>query len=189
MCGPLRNQGPDSTVPGSQFTCFTATKVQILTLRKLQDLMTEVTRFGKDTKKQQKPGTQSTCFTGTKVPILTPEALRARLPQQVEAPPKGDRLPHAIYLLYMCPHTAVGVSSYCYTCVLILLYMCPHTAICVLTAIHVSSYCYVCVLILLCMYPHAAICVSSCCYICVLILLCMFPHTACMCPHTAVYVS
>ncbi len=148
MCGPLRNQGPDSTVPGSQFTCFTATKVQILTLRKLQDLMTEVTRFGKDTKKQQKPGTQFTCFTGTKVPILTPEALRARLPQQVEAPPKGDRLPHAIYLLY--------VSSYCCRCVLILLYMCPHTAI------HVSSYCYMC--------PY--------CYTCILILLCMCPHTA-----------
>ncbi len=34
---------------------------------------------------------------------------------------------------YMCPHTTIYVSSYCYVCVLILLY--------------VSSYFYVCVLI------------------------------------------
>jgi hypothetical protein len=52
-----------------------------------------------------------------------------------------------LILLYMCPHTAIYVSSYCYICVLaamaeaaklqagggksvlILLYMCPHTAI------------------------------------------------------------
>jgi hypothetical protein len=46
-------------------------------------------------------------------------------------------------LLYMCPHTAIYVSAYCYICVLILLYMCPHAAI------YVSSYCYICVLILL----------------------------------------
>jgi hypothetical protein len=48
--------------------------------------------------------------------------------------------------LYMCPHTAIYVSSYCY--------MCPHTAI------YVFSYCYICVLILLCMCPHTAIYVS-----------------------------
>ena len=48
-----------------------------------------------------------------------------------------------LILLYMCPHTAVYVSSYCYICVLILLYMCPHTAL------YVSSYCSICVLILL----------------------------------------
>ncbi len=46
-----------------------------------------------------------------------------------------------LILLYMCPHTAIYVSSYCYICVLILLYMCPHTAI------YVSSYCYICVLV------------------------------------------
>jgi hypothetical protein len=38
-------------------------------------------------------------------------------------------------LLYVCPHTAIYVSSYCYSCVLILLHMCLHllcTAVCVL---------------------------------------------------------
>jgi hypothetical protein len=38
-----------------------------------------------------------------------------------------------LILLYMCPHIAVYVSSYCCICVLMLLYMCPHTAICVST--------------------------------------------------------
>ncbi len=37
--------------------------------------------------------------------------------------------------VYVCPHTAMCVSSYCSICVLILLYMCPHTAI------YVSAYC------------------------------------------------
>ncbi len=129
--------------------------------------MTEVTRFGKDTKKQQKPGAQFTWFTSTKVPSLTPEVLRARLPQQVEAAPEGVRLPHAICLLYVCPHTAMYVSSYCHVCVLIMLYMCPHTAMCV------SSYCCVCVLIMLYVCPHHAIYVPSYCYTTVLTLLYM----------------
>ncbi len=50
---------------------------------------------------------------------------------------------------YVCPHTAMYVSSYCYICVLILLYMCPHTAV------YMSSYCYIC--------PHTAIYLSSYC--------------------------
>ncbi len=94
-------------------------------------------------------------------------------------------------LLYMCP---IYVSSYSYICTL---YMCPRTAIyvsshciCVLyttinlargsdvplraphAPIYVSSCSYVCVLILLFMCPHAPICVSSYSYICVLMLLC-----------------
>ncbi len=64
-----------------------------------------------------------------------------------------------LILLYMCPHTAIYVSSY--------FYMCPHTTI------YVSSYFYMCVLILLYTCPHTPICV--------LILLCV-------CPHTAIYV-
>jgi hypothetical protein len=32
----------------------------------------------------------------------------------------------SIYV-YMCPHTSIYVSSYCYKCVLILVYMCPQT--------------------------------------------------------------
>ena len=61
------------------------------------------------------------------------------------------------HLLYMYHHTAICVSSYCYTCVLILLYVCPHTAM------YMSAYCYVRVLILLYMCSHTAICVSSMC--------------------------
>ena len=57
--------------------------------------------------------------------------------------------------LYMCPHAAVYVSSYCYIRVLILLYGCRN----------VSSYCYICVLILLYMCPHTAMYVSSYYYI------------------------
>jgi hypothetical protein len=33
-----------------------------------------------------------------------------------------------LILLYMCPHTAIYVSSHCYICDPLLLYLCPHTA-------------------------------------------------------------
>jgi hypothetical protein len=67
----------------------------------------------------------------------------------------------------MCPRTAVYVSSYRYTCVIvgrlsedaphaalllmllcsrILLHVCPY-CVCVLILLYVSSYCYICVLI------------------------------------------
>ncbi len=86
-----------------------------------------------------------------------------------------------LILLYMCPHTAIYVSSYYYicflipalslpqrrlwqVCVLILLYMCP-------------QYYYICVLILLYMCPHTTIYVSSYYYICVLIRLYTCPRT------------
>ena len=42
---------------------------------------------------------------------------------------------YGLILLYMCPHTAIYVSSCCYMChhsaicVLLLLYMCPHAAV------------------------------------------------------------
>jgi hypothetical protein len=52
--------------------------------------------------------------------------------------------------VYVCPHTAVYVSSYCYMCVLILLYMSAHTAV------YVSSSFYMC--------PHPSLYVSSSCY-------------------------
>ena len=57
---------------------------------------------------------------------------------------------------FMCPHTAIHVSSHSYICVLMLLCTCPHTAIYVS-----SSYCYIHVLTLLCMCPHTPIYVSS----------------------------
>jgi hypothetical protein len=68
-----------------------------------------------------------------------------------------------LIVVYMCPHTAISVSCYCYICAIylvrrrspiflcvrILLYvclMCPHSAM------YVSSYCYTCVLILVYMW-------------------------------------
>ena len=111
--------------------------------------------------------------------ILTPEELRVWL---VGCCTRQWRIIAIYILLYMCPHTAIYVSAYCYICVLILLYMCPHTAICVLillymcphTPIYVSggwllhetnAYCYICVLILLYMCPHTAICVLILLYV------------------------
>ncbi len=41
-------------------------------------------------------------------------------------------------LLYMRPHTAINMSSYCYKCVLILLYMCPHASGTLLGRLHFS---------------------------------------------------
>jgi len=86
-----------------------------------------------------------------------------------------------LILLYICPHTAICLSSYCYMSVLILLCVCSRTAIyvssycyvCTHTPIYmfVSSYCYVSVLILLYVCPHTVMFVSSYCYICVLMLL------------------
>jgi hypothetical protein len=69
------------------------------------------------------------------------------------------------YLLHMCPHTAIYVSSY--SCVSSYYYMSPYTAI------YVSSYCYICVLILLYVSSYFCICVrgqvySRYCYVCVL---------------------
>jgi hypothetical protein len=72
-----------------------------------------------------------------------------------------------LLLQYMCPRTAVYVSSYSYICIIIQLYMCPHTTM------HVSSYYCRCVLILTYvssyynMCPHTTIYVSSYNYTCV----------------------
>jgi hypothetical protein len=44
-----------------------------------------------------------------------------------------------LILLYMCPHTATCVSSFCDICVLILLHVCPHTAIYVSACWYISS--------------------------------------------------
>ena len=82
-------------------------------------------------------------------------------------------------VLYMCPHTAIYVSAYCYVCTRILLCMCPHRAMHVSADYYiVSAYCYICVRMLLCS-PHAAIYVSSYYY----------PHTTIWCRHTAIYGS
>ena len=129
---------------------------------------------------------------------------------------RSKREAREVYL-YMCPHTAIYVSSYCstwpsycYICVLMLLCVCPHADI------YVCTCCCICDLILLCMCAHKAIYVSSCCYMCVLILRYMFVRIQVpashysfdsrdkmppalyefvnqeskvyMCPHTAIYV-
>jgi hypothetical protein len=51
-----------------------------------------------------------------------------------------DRIFSVLMLLYMCPHDALYVSSWCYICVLILLYIFLCTCL---------SYCHICVLMLL----------------------------------------
>ena len=58
-----------------------------------------------------------------------------------------------LILLYMCPHTAMYVSSY--------YYVCPHTTICVLVLLYVSSCYFIYVLILLHTCPHTCTYVSS----------------------------
>jgi hypothetical protein len=76
--------------------------------------------------------------------------------------------------LYMCPNTAIYVSSYCCICDLTPLYMCPQTALsvssyycmCPHTTIYVSTYCYICVRILLYMCPHTTLCVLILLYMC-----------------------
>ena len=57
-----------------------------------------------------------------------------------------------VLMLLLC------VFSYCYICVLILLFMCPHTAMCVSSYcyMYVSRYFHTFVLILLHMCPHTA---------------------------------
>ncbi len=85
----------------------------------------------------------------------------------------------ALILLYMCPHTAMYVSSYCYMCPHTVC-MCPQTTICVLILLYRGHHTTTCVLILLYMCPYTAIYVSSYYYMC--------PHTT-FCPHTTIYVS
>jgi len=77
---------------------------------------------------------------------------------------KRAKKPSAIPL-YMCPHTAIYVSSY--------YFMCPQTTT------YASSY-YSC--------PHTTIYLSSYYYICVLILLYVSSYYY-ICPHTTIYVS
>jgi hypothetical protein len=99
-------------------------------------------------------------------------------------------------LLYMCPHTTIYVSSYCYICVLILLYGHTYSSIrthmckcgnillhiCVLILLYMCPHTTICVLIQLYLCPHTTIYLSSYYYIFVLILLYI-------CPHTTIYLS
>ena len=50
-------------------------------------------------------------------------------------PLAGSRYIYVLILLYLCPHTAIYVSSYCYMCVFILPYTPIQTTICVSYAI------------------------------------------------------
>ncbi len=102
-----------------------------------------------------------------------------------------------LILRYMCPQTAVYVSSYYYMCshnravpasrrarqryicVLILLYMCPHNTMCPHTAaMYLSSYYYMC--------SHTVICVLILLFVLILLYVSSY---YCMCPHTAIYMS
>jgi hypothetical protein len=147
---------------------------------------------------------QFTSFTSTNVQILTQQLHLSQTALQLELGAGGARgkasagVVHVYIcvriLLYMCPETAIYVSShYCYRrwwssgqsnrwC--IVLYMCPHTTV------YVSSYYSICVLIL----PYVSSRVSSCNYMCphattcVLILLRVL-RLLYMCPLTTLYMS
>jgi hypothetical protein len=102
--------------------------------------------------------------------------------------------------LYICPHTAIYVSSYCYRCVFFLIrlyiYVLHISMYSVVkgkcTCIYVLILLYMCVLVLLCLCvltllhlcPRTAIYVSSYCYIYIYVLILLS-----MCPHTAIYMS
>ncbi len=67
-------QGRRAIHSGTQFTCFTGTKVQIL----IQKELTGSSQRGRQgTRRHCQTGTQFTCFTGTKVQILTQKALQS----------------------------------------------------------------------------------------------------------------
>ena len=64
-----------SQAPGTQFTCFTGTKVQILTHKALLARGRSQAPLAAAPPLPQTPGTRFTCFTGTKVQILTQHLL------------------------------------------------------------------------------------------------------------------
>jgi hypothetical protein len=116
--------------PGSQFTCLTGTKVQILT--RLEGAAAEDAAAAGAGKGKWHAGAGAGAGEN-KAPV----AVRAYLSSYY----------------YMCPHTTMYVSSY-----LILVYICSQTTIhvssyyyaCVLILFHVSSYYHICVLTRLC---------------------------------------
>ena len=104
-------------IQGSQFTCFTSAKVQILTRQRGQDAGEAVGRsFRSDICVPHIANVSSYCYIYVLILLYT-------------------------CVLYMCPHTAmyvrpwggvsglIYVSSYCYIRVLILAYTCPHAAV------------------------------------------------------------
>jgi hypothetical protein len=103
-----------------------------------------------------------------------------------------DTLLTSPLVLYVCPHTAVYVSSYC------CMYMCPHTAV------YVSSHSCICVLILLVLsYLESSYCYTSSVrmllskHVLILLYMCrmlLFKHVLIMLryvyrPHTAMFLS
>ena len=87
-------------LPGTQFTCFTGTKVQILT------------RY-RATRHSGGGGTQFTCVTGTKVQIVTAEALRARAhrkPARTRDVSRGWQHAHELAVFDGLPRFAAGIA-------------------------------------------------------------------------------
>ena len=82
---------------GTQFTCFTGTKVQILTLRKLQNV-SEDCRTADKLIDGVNRCTQFTCFPSTKVQIPTPEELCLLKHVGCDAP-EALSAPYALSLL------------------------------------------------------------------------------------------
>jgi hypothetical protein len=174
----------------SQFTCFTSTKVQVLTPLELQLFNAPVTPVGPSA------DSQFTCFTSTKVQVLTPLELQ----------------------LFNAPVTPVGAECKCTFCEGCFTNLVQFGGRCVkckrglprdpsqwernVEVLCVLVYCHICVLIYCC------ICVSSCSglprdltqwarkvevlrihYICVLV--CYFIYVGCyyMCTRTLLYMS
>jgi hypothetical protein len=146
--------------PGSQFTCLTGTKVQILT--RLEGAAAEDAAAAGAGKGKWHAGAGAGAGEN-KAPV----AVRAYLSSY-----------------YMCPHTTMYVSSY-----LILVYICPQTTIHVSSYHYVSSYYYACVLILFYVSSYYHICVlTRLCVLtllCVLKLL-YVSNTSSLRPHTLV---
>ncbi len=85
-----RMVGRVGAAAGAQFTCFTGTKVQILTQKAVVALAAGAgIGVARSLDDYLHIGTQFTCFTGTKVQILTEAAPASPRPRHQPAPPRG----------------------------------------------------------------------------------------------------
>jgi hypothetical protein len=125
---------------GTQFTCFTSTKVQILTQKADSKIFRtperEKLHYDEEEKREAEEleksverhsGTQFTCFTGTKVQILTQQALQPLL-LAVSLPLTSLTNARCLILfivcLYVvCMHVCMSVCLFVYVCVCVCIYI------------------------------------------------------------------
>jgi len=120
----------DYQTPGTQFTCFTGTKVQMLTQRTQSSLCYQAgaTRQARSSSSLRRcttsAGTQLTCFTGTKVQILTQKEMYYLNRLQSISLGQGQVLLKYVYRnMYVC--------MYVYIYMLIYICMCMYMRVCV----------------------------------------------------------